>query len=149
MSYVDYDEDDRCSYVESRLSVDGVQLSDEFSVNWKNLVESCFNDGDYFILTCVCGDPGCAGIERAFQISCVGKNIKWEIPKPITGCHSDDKEIAYVEKVFDLEDYRQLVHYALCEVKTLALKTPPPVKLTPAMLDMEGLLGLISKMESF
>jgi hypothetical protein len=62
---------DGCWYVTAELVVDGRQLAafDHGPLELRQLWACCAGPGRYFIWTCDCGDPGCAGLFRGVRVS--------------------------------------------------------------------------------
>lgn len=47
------------------------------------VVESFFTPGDYYLLTCSCGEPGCAGLFEPFHVAHLGDGIiHWHFVQP-------------------------------------------------------------------
>jgi hypothetical protein len=70
---------DGCWYVTAELAVDGRQLAafDHGPLDLHQLWASCVRPGWYFIWTCDCGDPGCAGRFRGVRVSHRGGLADW------------------------------------------------------------------------
>jgi len=67
------------------VMVDDVPLLDydEYAVDLQQLSESLVGtDGEYFIVTCSCGDAACAGIMQGVNILHQGGNIHWQMCEP-------------------------------------------------------------------
>jgi len=64
--------------------VDGEIINNDYSINYSLLVKSAQEGGDFFILTCSCGDEGCAGLWEGdeFKVTHTDSTIKWHITKP-------------------------------------------------------------------
>jgi len=65
------------------LFVDGTLLNAEYSVDYMELVKSAIVEGDYYILTCGCGDSGCAGLEEPIRVTHDSGRILWHITDPL------------------------------------------------------------------
>ena len=63
------------------MLVDGYQLHGGMP-NYRPLVESALRPGDYFLLTCGCGDPGCNGLFEPFEVRHDDGKITWHITDP-------------------------------------------------------------------
>ncbi len=151
---------DSTVYVEIRLLVDGKGLELGFlnEVSSRGLARSCFGEGEHFIFTCSCGDPGCGGIERGVivldYLMYYGECIRWLVPVPIETCrkpdwasHLPEGVLTYVEFIFDKQRYMEEVYKALCEIRRLVKETVPEPKLPPLMLGMDELESNISEMK--
>jgi hypothetical protein len=60
------------------------------------VVESLFADGEHFMFTCGCGDPGCAWIFEGVHVQHRRERIDWLVPDPVQ--LPLDMPIADVEK---------------------------------------------------
>jgi hypothetical protein len=74
-----------------RISIDGQVISSGYCIDMVQLVESFCGSGDYFILTCSCGEPGCAGLFIPFHVEHLGGGIiRWHIEASrMVGCAKD------------------------------------------------------------
>lgn len=69
------------------------------------LRESIWNDGAYFIWTCSCGIPECAGLKQPIRVVHSTDRISWlGAPPPIA---------AFGELHFDKQEYAKAIHRAL------------------------------------
>jgi hypothetical protein len=61
--------------------VDDKPLADfnHYSINLVRLIESQSKPGDYFLITCTCGDPGCADIWKGVKVWRDEVSIHWAI----------------------------------------------------------------------
>ena len=70
------------------LRVDGELLLDVYEAGYGfdlgELVRSLAGDGDYFILTCACGNAGCVGIEAAVRVVHEAASVEWRLTSPFT-----------------------------------------------------------------
>ena len=66
----------------ANLLVDGAVLNHGDCIDYRDLVESVFNDGDYFILTCGCGVAGCAGLFTPIEVTSDAEYVYWHIIQP-------------------------------------------------------------------
>ena len=64
------------------LLVDEIVILTDFCIDYKALVRSAREEGDYFILTCSCGDAGCAGLFAPIQVRHHAESIAWHITEP-------------------------------------------------------------------
>lgn len=49
----------------------------------RSVVESFFTPGDYYLLTCSCGEPGCAGLSEPFHVAHLEDGIiYWHFVQP-------------------------------------------------------------------
>ena len=69
------------------LIIDGTSIfadSEGNAVSFPDLFNSFYKDGNYYILTCDCGIPSCAGFYKPTEVRRVNETIYWNIPEPIT-----------------------------------------------------------------
>ena len=50
------------SYLVGELRIDGQPLGDRYVLDVRSLAQALQREGEHFIFTCGCGEPGCAGI---------------------------------------------------------------------------------------
>ena len=55
-----------------------------YGIDLVELVKSRKADGEYFIITCHCGVPGCAGIGSGVRITRAGKFVAWSMSEPVS-----------------------------------------------------------------
>lgn len=75
---------DGSKYLYAQLFVNGEPLVDykEYSICAAELKQS-IRDGEFFIITCTCGDAGCAGIFEPIQVRRKSREVYWNITQPI------------------------------------------------------------------
>ncbi|MGI0481499.1 hypothetical protein ACN4EE_11995 [Geminocystis sp. CENA526] len=99
-----FDNDDNLYFV-SIILVDGDSIVDFFyyATSLTELKDSLENNGKYFILTCWCGVPDCAGIEQGIQVTHYQNTVTWTItqPKPhrIFTFYADDYKTIITEGI--------------------------------------------------
>jgi hypothetical protein len=81
-------------------------------------------DGEFFITTCICGCPGCAGIYKGVQVSRDQKQIHWRIPA--------SKKVPEQSYTFDLQSYLEELEKGQNDFLKL-VKENPDLQLHPAM----------------
>lgn len=77
------DEDDGFLYLVPQLIVDETEIVDldGAALDLAELQRSVDRDGEFFIFTCWCGDPGCGGINAGVCVSHKGDIVTWEVPQ--------------------------------------------------------------------
>ncbi len=63
--------------VDQHLQIDVTH--NEFAIDLSELARSVNQSGEFFVLTCSCGDPGCAGIQQGVHVSHTETYVQWEI----------------------------------------------------------------------
>jgi hypothetical protein len=71
-------------------------------------------DGEYYIITCSCGEAGCAGIRRGVDVYREGNKVYWVIYEP-------GPERTFI---FDEQAYHKAVDTALAEFRDLGARHP-------------------------
>jgi hypothetical protein len=93
--------------LEGRLLINDKSLLnpdlESYCIDILELLKSIESDGEYFIITCVCGDHSCAGIEKGIVVKRNENTIIWNIDYHLPG-------IEILEKLeFDLKAYKNNV----------------------------------------
>ncbi|MBN1318987.1 MAG: hypothetical protein JXA42_26125 [Anaerolineales bacterium] len=55
---------------------------DYYATDYGQLLKSIDQDGEFYILTCWCGFPGCAGIKRGIEVRHEGDVVYWRVLNP-------------------------------------------------------------------
>ena len=78
-------ESDGSKYLSVILVVNNKRLVDidKYGIDARALNSSIKNNGDYFIITCHCGDHGCAGIEKGIKVKIDTEYVYWDIYEPV------------------------------------------------------------------
>jgi hypothetical protein len=59
----------------AELRIDGQQLGEKYALDVLQLTRSLAQTGEYFIFTCACGVPSCAGLTAGAQTVVVGDQV--------------------------------------------------------------------------
>jgi hypothetical protein len=57
------------------LRVDGARLGEGYVLDIRRLAEALTSEGEHFIFTCGCGEPGCAGIHAGVRSRLAGDHV--------------------------------------------------------------------------
>lgn len=98
--------------VEAQVDKQPIANFDECAVDLHQFEQSLDKDGEFFIITCWCGDPGCANIEHGIFVKHDANRVKWETQiEGRTELYEFDKE-AYtaVQKNLQMQAH-ELVDY--------------------------------------
>lgn len=125
------------SFLMPDLQVDGRSVLEGFTLDLRALVASTHANGEYWIFTCGCGEPGCARINRPVVVRHGCGEVIWEVPEPIREWVDDD---SYRELVFARPSYFGVVREALASAQELALEHRAAIG--PHGFEVEELLGL-------
>ncbi|MDQ3705710.1 MAG: hypothetical protein M3437_10895 [Chloroflexota bacterium] len=76
--------DSRHSYLVAEVLVNGEPLTDfsYFATDLHELLASTRNDGEFYIVTCWCRDPMCAGLRRGIEVRREPKVVYWHVSEP-------------------------------------------------------------------
>ena len=71
------------AYLVGELRIDGQIVGGGYVVDVRELAKALTREGEHFIFTCGCGEPGCAGIHEGFHTWLEGEVISMEgnLPK--------------------------------------------------------------------
>ena len=115
--------------------VDGVSIANprRYSIALSHLRASADAPGSYFLITCSCGDAGCAGIELPVEVTHTPGFINWEILEPRP------------ERLFSFEEhaYRATIGAApvLLAERTASLAGASQKQVTPPLGEEDFFLG--------
>jgi hypothetical protein len=65
------------------LLVDGMPLHQSTWVDLKALEKSASGSGEYWIFSCACGEPACAGIYNGVVVLHAAESVTWLVPEPL------------------------------------------------------------------
>ena len=101
-------ENDSCRYFVPLILVDGEPLTDfsYYGICLTELEQSIVKNGEYFIITCWCGVPECAGIEQGIKVYHDQNTIKWTITQP--------KKQQFT---FSVNDYKTAITQGIAQIK--------------------------------
>jgi len=73
------------AHLVGELRVDGQIVGERYVVDVRRLAEALTREGEHYIFTCGCGEPGCAGIFEGFRTWLEGEVISVEgnLPKGV------------------------------------------------------------------
>src|SRR5690606_5124795 len=81
------------------ILVDGLPISTGFYIDYFDLTSSAREGGDYFILTCGCGDAGCAGLFEPIKVAHTADTISWHITEPEPKRGYTFRRVEYVAEI--------------------------------------------------
>jgi hypothetical protein len=114
-------------------------------VDMRNLVATLQGCGEYDILTCGCGEPGCADIWQGIIVFHYHDLVRWLIPDPIVRPEGEDEEeriIVFKDRYFQREDYRRTIASAVEEAKQLVLQDLETARVGPYGFSVQDLLDM-------
>lgn len=134
-------------YIFPSLWVNDQCLSEGLVVDMRILAASMKGPGEYDILTCSCGEPGCAGVWQGIIVFHYYDLIRWLIPHPIVRpFEPDGKEaervITFKDRYFRKTDYVKAIVSAIEEAKGLILQNPDSARTVPLGFSVRELLNL-------
>ena len=63
------------AHLVGELRVDGTRLGEGYVLDIRRLAEALTSEGEHFIFTCGCGEPGCAGIHEGVRSRLAGDQV--------------------------------------------------------------------------
>jgi len=120
---------DMAKFLVPSLMVDDREINEDFALDMRELVNSCRADGEYFILTCGCGEAGCAGVFEGIAVSHQNGEVVWVVPDPIKSTTSAKSD--YVEYRFDRCSYIDAIRKGVDKGKNLLRFTEEKIETGP------------------
>lgn len=65
-----------------RLLLDEALFNEGFAIDYEQLVKSADADGEFYILTCGCGEPACSGLSHGIEVHHAGGAVRWHVRQP-------------------------------------------------------------------
>jgi len=112
---------DKKKIVSQKIKVDGDEINSIHAVDLGYLVKSLYQEGEFYIFTCGCGDAGCAGIDEGVNISFDNNLINWRLRNPISfsgfeSCETWKKSSKFIEYSFEKE---LMIKNIICSIKNI------------------------------
>ena len=76
------------AHLVGELHVDGARLGEGYVLDIRRLAEALTREGEHFIFTCGCGEPGCAGIHEGVRSRISGDAVTLDGTLPKAGAFS-------------------------------------------------------------
>ncbi len=73
-------QDKRSSYFQTKIWIDNEEFYGDTSVHLENFVNSLYQSGSYFLMTCSCGHAGCAGFFHKIRVKTKEDTVVWMMP---------------------------------------------------------------------
>ena len=83
------------------LSIDDCLLNENYAIDYIDLAKSAIAGGDYYILTCGCGYPGCARLDEPIKVTHEADRICWHITDPRPERRFEFSRVAYSASILD------------------------------------------------
>ena len=64
------------------IYIDGEDFAQGHVIDFIQLARSGVADGEYFLLTCGCGEPGCAGLFIPIEVTSDSDKVYWHVTEP-------------------------------------------------------------------
>ncbi|MFZ4778931.1 MAG: hypothetical protein ACOYM3_26495, partial [Terrimicrobiaceae bacterium] len=77
------------------LCIDDCHLYENYAIDYIDLAKSAIVGGDYYILTCGCGVPGCARIDEPIKVVHEAERICWHVTDPWPERRFEFSRVAY------------------------------------------------------
>ena len=79
------------------IYVDDCLIEEDWTIDWIEMAKSAIEPGGYFIFTCGCGVPECAGIYDPVMVTHTDDAISWDVIKPKPVRHFEFSKVEYRE----------------------------------------------------
>lgn len=85
-------------YLIFEILVNGQRLTDftYYAVNLEELIQSIDRDGQFYIITCWCGVPECAGVTKGVNVSHNQDLIRWTVTQP-----EPSRTLTFTKKMYE------------------------------------------------
>lgn len=100
------------------LLIDGVQFNKNFPLDLLELMRSVSGNGHFEILTCTCGEAGCANLDDAILVRHTSRHVRWRVRRPLQ-VEDYDVSIGFDNYVFQAEQYREALALGLDQAREL------------------------------
>jgi len=137
------------SRITQSVFINGKNIAPENSIDLIDLSKSCQLSGEFFIVTCGCGEAGCAGIYDGIRVTHFDDRIMWEAPDPLAHLGLSDEEVeqlgedrVYKQFSFESQAYLLAVEEGLRIAKGFLFCDKQPVECSPYGMAPERLLTL-------
>lgn len=103
------DATDERGCIELQLRVNGIEITDfdGEGIEPCALAAAATQTGEFYIATCGCGEPQCAGIYRGVRVNQSAGIISWEIPVPyVTNKGSNRSQSGVMKYEFSTDNYQ-------------------------------------------
>jgi hypothetical protein len=128
------------AHLVGELRVDDARLGEGYVLNVRRLADALTREGEHFIFTCGCGEPGCAGIHEGVRSRISGDAVTLNGNLPKGGAFSF---------VLSAAQARKAVTEALVEVEPLAasLEDEDGYPIGPdGLMDQDVLKGVVESL---
>lgn len=147
--YQEYAHEPATYLITQAVYINGENLAPNNPIDLAQLCKSCQLSGEFFIVTCGCGDPGCAGIDDGIRVTHLDDRVVWDAPTPMSYRDMTEEEVGaalenrtYRKFTFRPEAYLAAVQKGLREAKAMLFDECQPVECSPYGMTPEGLLAL-------
>ena len=132
-------------YIRPSLWINNECLSRELTVDMREMIASLKGSGEYAILTCTCGEPGCAGVWENIIVIHWPTTIRWLIPhqgpdRVILNGKENEGILLFKENLFQRTDYFYAVSAAIETAKIMISQNVEGIETVPYGLSVEELL---------
>lgn len=139
----------RVYLITQAVLINAENLAPENPIDLRQLAKSCQVSGEFYIVTCGCGNAECAGIENGIRVSHFPDRIRWEVPVPMSvrGLTEEDSEQQRIKPIFrrytfEPASYLTAVQTGLREARCMLFGEQHPVECSPYGFDPDDLLVL-------
>ena len=113
------DDGNKAKFLYKIIQIDGKPFHKKHALDMEELALSCRFSGEFEILTCGCGNAGCAGIDEGIHVTHKDGTIHWKVRNPVSwpGYKDLPKNIAYTEYLFDKQQYVEAIRSSVEKAK--------------------------------
>lgn len=136
-------------FIAVRIQVNGQLLTERWPTDLHNLTKSCLIPGGFDLMTCECGEPGCASIWEPVIVEHDTDSTTWHVPDPISWDGvpdymqlEDDEDVRRVTYRFDRCQYVAAIADGLRRAKGMLFGPQARIEPTPHGTTPEGVLAL-------
>jgi hypothetical protein len=145
--HVSVEGESRDRYIVPSLWINSQRLGADVVVDLREVVATLRGPGEYFPLTCGCGEPGCAGIFQGIIVFHYWDTVRWLIPEPIIGLPEPDETegdrvLRFMERYFQKADYRKAIVSGIEEGRKLVLQDAENAHIGPHGFSARDLLEM-------
>lgn len=147
--YKEYSDEPATYLITQAVYINGENLAPDNPIDLAQLCKSCQLSGEFFIVTCSCGDVRCTGIDDGIRVSHFDGRIVWEVPTPLSYMEMTEEEVdaatknrKYRKFTFHPAAYFSAVQEGLREAKALLFGEKQPVECSPYGMTPEKFLTL-------
>lgn len=120
-----YGDPDREDFVVSKVVIDENTFEPDLTLDWRELFLSLRFSGEFFPLTCSCGEPGCAGVWEGIRIVHSPGMVVWDVNVPYSEPYdAAEHEPSVMRLQFRRDQYFSSIISGWLEARALSTTNP-------------------------